>query len=659
MLKFFHKYMKYILVGIVSLLMIAFLIQGAMQWLVEPNQSNITIGQIGDTKIKVGDEQAAQLELNLLKSLALPPLSSLAEVDRMAWLLIQRDARAMGLSASQYEVSTMLQSMGMDKATLPAFSAALGGRHEQIQTAIRNWLIARQYEELIYGLAHIDLNERLDSYQQFSQFGHSNPYLLHLMLTITRGHPRLSEPVIRHFLSDRLAKVRIKAIKIDSSRHMAQLEPPTEQTLLKLFESHKDHLPDEGQIGYRSPDQIQLEYLSIPIDRIIATIDVSDADAMTYYDNNREDYRVEPDSDSPQEEKYAYQEYDQVRDQIMSKLRQGRASQLGRQMIKAAQAMLMDQVQSFPKTNGYYDRPTDWLPMSLTEVAKALQLKFGILVDVVLDDSRWLDRNGSADLPGIGQSHMVIGREVHFFVDYAFSTQEISNDKKDLSLALMRLQTKLPSQMLINSSNRNLYCFRLVNARPNRIPQSLDEVREKVIEDANQQAAYEKLIAEKQIWVEKLKTYSLDQLAHESGETIIEPAPFAKQMVQGVGDGLTAPEVEKIGRSQTFVDRVFRLAQKVVSTHGLDGVVQAGATEVIPLPEKTSLVLISLESYTPITRSEYVNQSRQSLAGHLVYQSLQSGIPDPMSYQALVKRTGFVPEDDGFAATSTSPTNGP
>ena len=659
MLKFFHKYMKYILVGIVSLLMVAFLVQGAMEWLVEPNQSNITIGQIGDTKIKVGDEQAAQLELNLLKSLALPPLSSLAEVDRMAWLLIQHDARAMGLSASQYEISTMLQSMGMDEATLPAFRAALGGRHEQIQTAIYNWLIARQYEELIYGLAHIELSERLDSYQQFSQFGQSNPYLLHLMLTITRGHPRLSEPVMRHFLFDRLAMVQIKAIKIDSNRHMGQIDPPTEQTLRNLFESYKGNLPDEGKMGYRFSDQIQLEYLSIPIDRIITITEVSDADAMTYYDNNREDYRGEPDSDSPQGKELVYQEYDQVRDQIMSKLRQDRASQLGRQMIKAAQAMLMDQVQSFPKTNGYYDRPTDWRPMSLTEVAKALQLKFGVSTDVVLDDNRWLDRNEAADLPGIGQSRMVIGREVHSFIDYAFSVQEILKDKKDSSLSLMRLQTKLPSQMLINASNRNLYCFRLVNARPNRIPQSLDEVREKVIEDANQQAAYEKLIAEKEIWIEKLKKYSLDQLANESGETIIEPAPFAKQRVQGVGDGLAAPEVEKIGRSQTFVDQVFKLAQKVVGTHGLDGVAQAGATEVISLPEQTSLVLISLESYTPITRSEYVNQSRESLAGHLVYQSLQRGISDPMSYQALVQRTGFVSEDDGFAATATSPTNGP
>ncbi len=662
MLKFFRKYMKYILAAMVSLLMIAFLVQPTMQ-MFTPDPRKRTLGAVGDESITVADQQLAGFEIDLLRRLGLPPSSTFNKMDPLAWTLIMIDARAMGLSVSNYEVDEVLKQLfGADESNLPALAQNLRVRSSHIQEAVRHWLIARRYEELVYGLSHVSLAERLAIYREAAAQGVDR----RLVAELTRGRLRLSKPLVRRFLHDQLATVKIKAVTVSSARYLSQVKPPTEQDLVELFEQYKDNLPGEGGpygLGYRFPDRVKIEYLAIPIDRLHEKVVVDEADALGFYEDNYPLFPVDFDPDAPEAPEPQFKPYEQVRDEIINLLRDRKAVEQGEQMLRTARTMLHDQARSRPVTNGYYDLPDDWSPTPLHQVTEQLQSQYGVLVDVVRDDRRWLDRQAVAALPGIGDSFLSAAGQVVSLAQYVLSTREITPQDAENALALLRLQTMMPSETLVSFEQTDstftpkaLYLFRLIDARPQRSPQSLDEVRQQVTDDARRLAAYQKLLDDRQTWIDRLETRTLQEVAAELDDQVFDLEPFPKRGVDAITNAVSVPILPGIGQSESFVNAVFALAEQVVASAGVEGVAEAGGIGAFPLPQDKSLVLVKLEDYTPMTRSLYDTVALRPDIGNWINRSLQRDVADPMSLESLMRRTGFVYEQaDGDAEEQQAP----
>ncbi len=152
MLKFFRQYNKYILAVGCVVLMIAFLVpQFAQQY--APNPMNRVVGQVHGKDIIESDLVASANEVQLLGELfRRASIFNLVPYDREQWMLMTREAHAMGLRVSQAEINTALSRLGIaDAEQLTQLSLATRMPEETLRAIVGKWLVSERYKLLVTG----------------------------------------------------------------------------------------------------------------------------------------------------------------------------------------------------------------------------------------------------------------------------------------------------------------------------------------------------------------------------------------------------------------------------------------------------------------------------------------------------------------------------
>lgn len=656
MLKYFRKYNKWILAFGASLLMITFLLP-VQNWM-QQTEADHVIGEVKGRKLRMGDIRQADMEMSIVQRLSygllpVPLEDARGSTDALAWLLIMHEANELGLHASDEQVLALRHILGIqDDQQLRQTARALGVRPEDIHAALRNWIIAQRYQELMLGLAHVPLPEKVAHYQVAASFFMQGipPQYFQRFVQPALGTMRISKPLIEHVIADQGARVRIEALVLDARQYLDQVEPPSEAKLQELFGRYKSDLPDESEpygFGYRFPDRVKIEYLVLPFERVKQRAKVEEVDAYSYYEANKSLFVEQPEplvgpngESIPQEPRQLT--YREVRQRIIEQLTDQNASKLAEDILKAATVMLNEDARRLPTTSLGYRETANFTPMPLATVAEKLEEQFGVRPDVVREDSRWLDRRDLMQLEGIGVSVLRAGgmsRAVPF-ADYALSAMEIQGTEVTGPLASLRLQTKLPSQPLTTFEG-DRYLFRLIEAQPARDPQSLDEVREQVERDARRLAAYEKLLAERDRWVAEAAVKGIEALQLELNAQVLRPEPFPKR-IDGIL-GVMTPNIPEIGSDTAFVDAVFELAERVMQAGGIGAVEPSARLGAVALDSKQQLLIVRLVEYSPMTRSNLNMAMSDPGVSTAIMQAVTEGTngKSPMSREALIARTGY------------------
>ena len=93
--------------------------------------------------------------------------------------------------------------------------------------------------------------------------------------------------------------VSIRYVAIDGAPFQPLVQP-TDEELTKFYEAHRDALPGAGPngIGYKAPERIRAEFALVPLEQAAKDVKVSDEEVAAYYKDNKEDYRI-PDEAKP------------------------------------------------------------------------------------------------------------------------------------------------------------------------------------------------------------------------------------------------------------------------------------------------------------------------------------------------------------------------
>jgi len=644
MFKFFRQYDKLILTVGATLLMIGFLIQPTLSMFApDPTNSSQAIGMIGDTQLTFGDQRQAANQLRAISALS-PQLAQVSGFDSLQWLLILHDADRMGLSVSWAQVDQFLGEIGQDDAMLGATARRLGLSTESIRQAARDWVVVQEYVELVYGLTH-------------------------------GGQPRISEPLRQRFLYDYQATVKVSALPIRADQYLEQIDEPNEQRLAEHFEHYKDSLPGQGTphgFGYRVPDRVKIEYLSIPFKPLRDQVQIEDewVQARRYFKEHIDDLRDEnqpDDQDATASDPISDDDlYELVRDKIINQLRDEQASQLAARMIKTAQAMLMENTRGLPLSQGYRQFNDGWAPIPLRAVADKLWQQFGVspqTIAVQREDDHWLTFEGLTQLPGINSSQLISSRPIPFLL-YVRSAKELLKPNDPPELASFRLQTRIPSRPL-KSNDGSLYLFRLVDAQQDRTPESIDEIRQQVVRDVKQIDAYQILKDHTNEWLDRAKQESIQILAGSLGTTIITTNPFPRRQ-PGPRGLLQVPNIPGIGQSQGFVDQVFEHADLLVDDQGVLAPPSPRRITAIPVDQQQNLWLVQLDRFQPMSKSLYDVYTQTDQIASQINTSISRALigpnaPDPLSIESLSARVGYVPAraDDEDSTDTPAPPEAP
>lgn len=666
MLRFFRQYIlnQWTLVIGGVILMIVFLLPAGLGR--SGGAENQVIGRVDGHKVRMSDLRWAQAEIHVADAIS-PLLGRRLSVvdgeprvdqfDALQWVLMLQEAEQMGLSASEYEIQRFLTEFGADNR-VNQIGSRLGMSEAAVRQAVRNRIIIQRYLALVGGLANVPVEEGADFFAIWARnvndatqtWVNGDPITAMAILESAHGRVRVSDAVVERFLHDALATVKVQIVPVNTSRYMDKVAEPDESRLVEFFERYKGELRGQSEpygFGYKFPDRVQVEYLTVPMDRVREKVGVEEADAMAYYDRNPDQFREAApagEQSQVQAQERPVKPYPQVRDQIMAQLRDQRANELADKIVREALAIMTDNARGLSEDQGYRVVPEGWQPISLAEVAQRVQERFGLMPKVTRAGDRWYTQEDLAALEGIGQSALITGQQVIPFFQYALSARELAGDEGGLSR--LRLQAQLPSQPLLNMAG-DRFVFRVFGAQKEHEPASIEEVRSQVRYDVRRLDAYKLMLEERDRWLDRFATEDAASLAQDAGSVVLDPPPFPRR--QRGRQTLEPPFVSEVGQSAQFVDEVFDRAQRL-ARGGL--VAEAPAAQRvldIALDNKLTLFLVKIVDYKPMSRGDYEQIARLEIIPFWIKTSLHSAeddqdAPDPLAVKSIASRIGYKSE---------------
>ncbi len=646
MLKFFRKYNKWILGIGGSLLMVVFLIQPVMS-MFQADPMKMTFAEIEGGDLTRGEVMAAQSEINVLQRFGLfldpdPDAPNSRGDDPLRWALILKDAENLGLSASFQEVELLKLEIGRSDADLELVASDMNATPGYIRHAMRNWLIVQQYKELMAAQTHLSGRDRAALIRN----GMLNPEGARYFEAMAYGTSVLSKPLVEHFLQDQGARVSGDVVVITADTFLDQTPAPTGQEVQALYEQYKDALPGRGEpygFGYRVPDRVKLEYLTIPMDDARQTIKVSEADALSHYRQYPERFGGVPATDS--QAAIDPKPYNEVRSDVIEDLTSQLAFEKVEKIAKSAYGYLYEDIRGMAKKDDYRVIEDGVSLTSLRQVAERLETEYGLLPKINASDGYWINAESLIGLAGIGQSRLADNLRVDF-PSFVLSAKELEPEI-DNPLLPRRLQVGLAGAPLMGFDGSR-YVFRLTDAQASHLPASLDAVRDQVTEDTRLLNAYKKLTGDSQAWLDRAVEDGLDVVATEAKSQVV-PIPPTSRRVRLPNGLLAAPPLPAVGQTEAFVEAFFDTANRSRESGDVQDAGNELTTGVVGLESRLALAVYRVDSYEPLTREEYNEDANNPILPTDIDLTIfwPARAASPLSLKSLSHRLNYDRGEDG------------
>ncbi len=501
MMKFFRKHNKKLLAVFMVLLMIVFLGGSALDSMlrVSGNQ-DVATSRLG--VITYFDHAWVEETAQILASLGLDwqrPLGIQEPLESTDWILLVREAETLGLESDIERVQSGL----LDSEGVSEIARRLRKKPERILLALAEYN-AIQDTALAIGSA------------------------------ITP-----SEATVLSGARSSLDKVKINIVLLPATALLDEEAECTEEQIQTQFEVYRDREPGAGlAFGYYVQPAVQVQYIKVDHEALSKSIRVVNLEkkAKEYYKerrDRREFLRPPDESDTdasevegPVQEKSSHLTWVEGRDIAEEGVRKLEATDLASRIADWLVRYLNEPWLSQERTEESYKiQPEDvarleYYEQVLTRFPKSLTFPDAVSTGT----TDFFARAEADDVPEIGKALFVSQRAGSYetFANLAFRTQTIvpeipSGKGTNPSDYLATFQT---SRYPLRDANRNVFLFRVVDCRPGHIPDSVEEVRQRVVDDVRLLQAYDEAVAR----AESLRSCGADlslRDAYESDEDLV------------------------------------------------------------------------------------------------------------------------------------------
>lgn len=648
MIKILRKYNKYILVGGMSLLMVAFLIPQGIQQLSDPRKR--TVAHLGDKKISAGRFDEVQKEYFALEKYSPALVKRVLGVEGPEhWLLLAHEAEQGGFIGEAGDGTdwTLIEAI-----TVQALAEERFGQFAQY--ALRDPQLSQQLMEQVRAI--------LPQMKMSAMSVGLNEPSFNLAVAKARGVYRMMEAFQRATrYSDRRATVEKKeqldavyadAAIVPASRITTTIAEPVPQEIEAHFEKYRSTKAGEGEhgIGYTLPPRMKLEWLTLDRPAIEAAAKVDPVKANVRWRTNRTKYPGE----------YAAEKANVERD-----MRAEKVQDIIDLADRTVRAELKKTSSKLAVDKGYKQLPDDWsskrprLEAIAQTVADAVKASDGFdmpLPPVTVKAANWLTLEDVAALPEIGQSSIRSGSRSIPFSQTVFTVRELRS--ADAPGADLGLQVGLTSSDVyaLDAEGRRYY-FTILDVRPESAADTLDEVRTKVIEDIRRLKAYETLLS---------KASDLGAAAASGGVDAV--AKTVDGLFPRAADAPALPPADevKVLKNVVFLKEDIANGDPRLNLKALRDGVLATAAKLDPskpgteapaadrtltqgLPASLALAVVQIVQNRPLTaeKSRQVGEQAMSQLQSMEFRAAMAKQPPgtaPFSKEELTKRLAYRPE---------------
>lgn len=632
MLKFLRKYNKILLVVFGAFLMVAFLAPQAIQQLGQLNDRKI--GELDGEPIMRSDLQQASAELSALDTVTplitrfIIPLDRGSTSDRaVQWLLLTREAEQGGFYGSDLDGQTWLP----DLATLLAETQA---QQQGIQLTPEQQGERRQQalDFLVQQVPRARRPKMLETEQEIYQVIAKARGVFRLFRTYQFA-PRLSGTRLVSEAARLSNAAAADLLVLDARSFTAGVPEPTEAEIQAHFEQYKDTPRGQGDysMGYRLPRGVTLEWLTLDNAAIRALVEIDPVDSRKHYERNRDLYPAD----------YAG-ERARIRDDLTAR----KVEEVFNEADRTIRAEVLRTLSGVGEDGAYRVLPDDWADRRVSYeqlaqlVVDRIRDAHGITIplpEVNRRASEVLTQQDLLALPGIGRSGVRIGANVVAFAAAAFQARELDANA-DFQLQVGLTAMEKPSQ----DQAGNRYYYRLLEAREEQAPETLDaELRKRVIDDLRAIAAYELLASEAETYRTSLANADFDAVKTLLPEGVA-PGVQPSVVIRRTGANSPSLALRDPDLSVSLVDQAYRLDPlQPLEDQPAEYAAIAGSS-----PLALSVVVGKVTSLQPLTDELYRLQ-RGQIAQTLMQRDLQTeGVPPVFSLERLMERHGYVSMDE-------------
>lgn len=589
MLKFFRKYNKIILVVGGSILMVLFLLPAGMSRMLGGGGLTSAAARVGGRTVTLGEYNDTGRRLQFVNAIA-PELLQLTGVESNNsehWLLLTEAARRSGLVGGPSDGEGFIPQMAETAVEWTIF--LLTQQNPESATRLR-----AQRDQAVQRQA-----EYMQSVRSQAIEGGSAEFV-DTTLAQARGVLRLLElNNTASLFSTRAAISLAKRLGDSASVTFASIPAGgltasmelSEEELQEHFEKYKavDAATDPYGIGYLQPDQVGIEWLTIDRIAIESRLPLDPIEVNKFWRQNRtrfpndfEASRVAVETAFRTER--ANTVFDRLNDLIRRKLHASTAS-LG--------------------TGRYKDLPEDWASRGPTfeEIASELETRIAAEFNLgaglrVLNVGGPLERQ-SVDqlrsLASIGQSSLRINDNSAIpFADYVMSVRELAGENR------FNVQQGLVYGPLVNAGRSQFY-FRINSVRPSGPPDSLAEVRTRVIPDLRILRGMQMLEEQADEYRARAISQGIASLADVPGAGYVTSVLVTRQTVRHE----TTQETFSMLNVPEFRDAVMDAAEKLDPTRPATELPVEERVVATTVPSAKSLVVVEIQRFRPLTAERF------------------------------------------------------
>jgi hypothetical protein len=461
--KLLRKYTKTLLMVFMSLLLVAFLIPSSVQSCGQQNADRIiATGEAFGKRIPAATITRARSDLRLLSSAGFPAATAFSPVQ---YYLLSEEARRAGVKIGNEEVKALLAGSGRTDAHMQAWQRQTRLSYDQI------------YEIISRYLAVI----RLTNIQATADF---------------ESLPR-QELEYRNMLQEAVADISV----IDARAFVHLVPEPTEEQLQAFLDEHKEnfqaHTETALAFGYRLPDRVRVETLTVDPQSALQEIRVKGKQVRDFFEQNARFYTkpdplaTQPTQGPPPRVPMTFEE---AQDRVREDFRELRAIEEAQTLVNKMFTEANRSWAIMPVGEDGFTEVPDAEPVSFQD----LQKRYSRNYEVTYEQSELLDLDDLRAFGGLGSAGLGQGAQRITAPQVALRVKGILDENPGDGIPVV--QPFEPAPVMLTSRRNRLdgsaqpyqaYLFRVTEVAPNAPPESIDDVREALTRDWKLSQAYE------------------------------------------------------------------------------------------------------------------------------------------------------------------------
>lgn len=631
MFKFLRRYNKWILAVGGVLLMITFLIPQAITSLSQSaGQSGASVAKVDhDQNVSAREWAQVQSEVQLMERLGVR-FRGLGPVQRPAhWYLLVREADQAGL---------------VGKVTLTDDELNMFGRATQQRDpeAIR---------------------------EAFSRINGVN-----MLINLFENSATYSDRRLQAFAERMMHMTGAEMVVIEADPKRSDLQPSDEE-LQKQLDTYADTIAGEGDMGfgYKLPDRAKIEWISVPVESVRELVRRSEAFSgvaqRVHWRKHAPKSGETPDPAKPNARNFPpVDDSGVVPEVVRNDLLNDLSTQKLDEIAKFATSQIQRNRMGVPDRDGFAVLPADWdsLKINFQQLAGDIQKQFGIeLPAYVAPGSQWLSFEDVNALPGLGSAVTdKFGRPATLGALFKAAKEFGGTGSPPVQENIAGPPMK--------GEDGSLYLFRIIDTDGTRKPNSLDEVRDKVVKDLKRLADFRRLEAaaieiEREAQKDGLLKVALDNdtvVQRKSNVALCSPHFALNQAMNGQPVQALVYPLPVLGSDRPTTEAIIDRALALPKDQPLTNLPAEQTTFVIPSKDKLSLVVVRLTDQNPLTKELFTQLVQAGGVQSLMISEAMPGYgevtkpgqapTDPIhtafGLEALKKRHNFVEREGDVTA---------